>query len=140
MSTYVNLGSRQVTGIADNTGRNEGNWTVTFSPDIINVNMPYCEVSHIVVNGAPGSQFSVWIDAQQWDTNQLGQNNSWDPAIPMPLRPGQYLYFFYSDATSDNSPPNVTIWLRYDQDIYANLQALNGMQAQMLCPGLRKMQ
>jgi hypothetical protein len=127
MSTFVNLGSRMVTGAADQTGRNIGKWTVAFSPDIINVNLPYCEVSHIVVNGAPGSQFTVWIDAQQWDTNQLGAANSWDPSVPLPLRPGQFLYFFYSDADTDSNPPVVTIWLRYDQDIAANNSALLGM-------------
>lgn len=131
MSTYVPLGSRTGTQqfgqvSADNTGRNIGNWTVTFDPNTINCNLPYFEVCHIVVNGAPGASFTIWIDAQQWDANQNGFQNSWDPAVPLPLRPGNYLYFFYSDPATDGLPPAVTVWLRYDQDIDANVQALTG--------------
>ena len=123
MSTYVPLGSRVLTGKADQTGNNKGNWTVVFDPPSLNVNVPYFEVCHIVIMGAAGSSFSVAIDLNQWDTNQNGFLNSWDPAVPMPLRPGQYLYFYWSDPSTDGTPPTVTIWLRYDQDIKANLIA-----------------
>lgn len=120
MSTYVPLGSRVVTGIPDQTGNNQGNWTVEFDPPTLNVNVPYFEVCHIVVNGAAGASFDVFIDINQWDTNQNGFKNSWDPAVPLPLRPGNYLYFYYSDPVSDGTPPQVTVWLRYDQDVTAN--------------------
>lgn len=120
MSTYVPLGSRNLTGSADLTGNNTGNWTVAFDPNTLNVNVPYFEVCHIVIEGAAGSSFSVFIDINQWDTNQNGFLNSWDPSVPLPLRPGQTLYFYWSDQTTDNTPPEVTIWLRYDQDIRAN--------------------
>jgi len=127
MSTYVNLGSRQLTGLPDNTGNNSGNWTVVFSPDILSSSVPLYEVCHIVVNGAAGAMFSVFIDGRQWDTNQNGFANSWDPAVPMPLRTGETLYFYWSDSVTDGTPPLVTVWLRYDQDIRANLQQLLGM-------------
>jgi hypothetical protein len=103
---------------------------VTFDPNTLNApGVPYFEVCHIVVNGAGGSSFSVYIDTYQWDTNQNGYANSWDPAVPLPLRPGQYLYFFYSDPVTDNTPPTVTVWLRYDQDIPANQAATLGMSS-----------
>jgi hypothetical protein len=124
VSTYVPLGSRNLTGVADNTGNNTGNWTVSFTPDVLNCNLPYFEVCHIVVAGAGGSNFGVYIDLQFWDTNQNGFLNSWDPAVPMPLRPGQTLYFYYSDPITDNTPPVITVWLRYDQDIRANAAAM----------------
>jgi hypothetical protein len=140
MATYVTIGPRAAsTSLAgasgplvgpDTTGRNTGNWTVTFDPDDLNSNMPFFEVCHIVVNGAPGSGFTMWIDNYQWDSNQNGYSNSWDPAVPMPLRPGQTLYFFWSDVSTDGLPPSVTIWLRYDQDILANQQSLLGLAAQ----------
>lgn len=126
MSTYVPLGSRTVEGIPDPTGRNSGKWTVVFDPPTISCNLPYFEVCHIVIEGAIGSSFTVFIEAAQWDTNQNGNANSWDPSVPMPLRPGQNLYFFWSDPDTDNTPPQVTIWLRYDQDIRANLVQLLG--------------
>jgi hypothetical protein len=130
VSTYVPLGPRvasqnQGQVAQDNTGNNTGNWTVQYTPQDINCNIPYFEVCHITVNGAPGSTFTIFIDTFQWDTNQNGSNNSWDPAVPMPLRPGQWLYFYYSDPVSDDTPPQVTIWLRYDQDIRANNAAVN---------------
>lgn len=127
MATYVSLGPRgSVQGAADNTGFNTGNWTVVFDPAAMNCNVPYFEVCHIVLQGAAGSTFSVFVDVQQWDTNQNGYKNSWDPAVPIPIKPGQYLYFYWSDAIADNTPPSVTVWLRYDQDIRANLAAVFG--------------
>jgi hypothetical protein len=135
VSTYVPLGPRvaNVNGgqvAQDNTGHNPGNWTVTFDPATINCTVPIFEVCHITVNGAPGSGFTVFIDSFQWDTNQNGYSNSWDPSVPLPLKPGQYLYFYYTDAATDGMPPAVTIWLRYDQDITANQRALLGVTAQ----------
>lgn len=126
MSTYVPLGSRKAVGVSDTTGQNTGNWTVTFDPLTLNSTLPYIEVCHIVINGAAGSSFTVFIDINQWDTNQNGFANSWDPAVPLPLRPGNYLYFYWSDPSTDATPPSVTIWLRYDQDIIANKANLYG--------------
>lgn len=127
MSTYVPLGPRgPAEGVPDTTGFNSGNWTVVFDPSTMNCNVPFFEVCHIVLEGAAGSTFSVWVDVQQWDTNQNGFKNSWDPAVPISLKPGQYLYFYFSDPISDETPPTITIWLRYDQDIRANLAAVYG--------------
>jgi hypothetical protein len=131
MSTYVSLGARgPVTGVADQTGFNTGKWTVTFDPNTINCSVPLFEVSHIVINGAAGSSFSVFIELAQWDTNQNGFANSWDPSVPMPLKPGQYLYFYWSDPSTDGQPPIVTIWLRYDQDIIVNQETFLGLAPQ----------
>jgi hypothetical protein len=134
MATFVSLGPRvgsqsQGQVQADQTGNNPGNWTVTFGPDDLNCNLPYFEVAHIVLQGAAGSSFTVWIDNFQWDANQNGFSNSWDPSVPLPLRPGQTLYFYWSDLATDGTPPMVTIWLRYDQDIIANQRSLLGTQA-----------
>jgi hypothetical protein len=129
MSTYVPLGARgAVTGSEDLTGFNPGNWTIVFDPATMNCNVPYFEVCHIVVNGAAGSSFSIYVDLAQWDTNQQGYKNSWDPAVPISMKPGQYLYFYWSDPDTDGTPPIVTIWLRYDQDIIANRNAVYGQQ------------
>jgi hypothetical protein len=124
--SYVTLGARgPVTGLADMTGLNSGNWTVAFTPAILNVNVPQFEVYKMIVAGAPNTTFRVYIDGQQWDVGIYGTQNSWDPVQPLIVRPGQYLYFMYSDAISDANPPVVTVWLRYDP-------LLNNLPAQLV--------
>lgn len=127
MSTFVPLGPRgPIKGVPDTTGRNTGNWTVTFDPDDMNCSIPIFEVSHMVIKGAANSTFTVYVDLHQWSAAQNGQINEWDPSVPLQLFPGQFLYFFWSDPTTDNTPPSVEIWLRYDQDIIANKKAIAG--------------
>jgi hypothetical protein len=88
--------------------------------------MPQFEICHINVDGAPASSFQIFIDTRLWDTVLNGTQNSWDPTVALPLNPGNYLYFCWSNPSSDGQPPQVTIWLRYDQDVYANQKALLG--------------
>lgn len=124
--SYVTLGARgPVTGLTDMTGLNMGNWTVAFTPAILNVNVPQFEVYKMIVAGAPNTTFRVYIDGQQWDVGIYGTQNSWDPVQPLIVRPGQYLYFMYSDAVTDANPPVVTVWLRYDP-------LLNNLPAQLV--------
>ncbi len=105
------LGPRTAQGQADLTGNNAGNWTVVFSPDVFSISVPF-EVYHIVVSGAPGSTFTIYIENFQWDNVQVGQQNSWDPSQVMQIKPGQTVYFYYSDPITDGFPPSVTLWLR----------------------------
>jgi hypothetical protein len=113
--SYITLGSRgPVTGKADTTGLNPGNWTISFTPDIIDVNQPQFEVYKMIVHGAPNTTFNVYIDNALWDTGIYGTQNSWDPTQPLIMRPGNTLSFTYSDPVTDGQPPVCTIWLRYD--------------------------
>lgn len=114
MADYVGLGARTQTGVADQTGNNPGNWTVTFDPVTIDVSIPIFEVYKIVIHGAPYSTFNVFLGVNQWDTAIRGDLSSWDPSEPLIMNPGQYLYFYWSDPVSDNTPPQVVIWMRYD--------------------------
>jgi len=123
MSTFVSLGPRVQKGVAAPTNAPQ-NWQVIFDPATINCTMPYFEVSHISVMGAQGSSFTIYIDAQEWENVQNGYINSWDPVVPIPLHPGQYLYMYWSNPDTDGNPPTVTIWMRYDQDIIANRRTL----------------
>jgi hypothetical protein len=112
---YKTLGSRTATGTADTTGQNTGNWTVSFPPNLISVQVTEFEVYKIVVTGsAQTATFNVFVDAKQWDTSVYATNNSWDPSQPLIMRFGETLYFFYSTPSSDGHMPSVTIWLRHD--------------------------
>lgn len=117
MANYIELGPRgPVNGAADNTGLNPGNWTIALDPAVLSVSteIRYFEVYKMIVHGAPGSTFNVYVDRNEWDTAVFGQQNSWDPIQPLKMQNGQTLYFMYSDPVSDGTPPTVTVWLRYD--------------------------
>lgn len=129
MSTYVTLGSKVAKGAEDTTGLNEGNWTVTFGPAALGATVPFFEACKIVIAGAAGSTAVIQIDNRNWDYVQRADANSWEAGDPMPLTPGQTVYFFWSDPVSDDIPPEVTMWLRYDLEIPANQAAAPGTQA-----------
>jgi hypothetical protein len=103
-----------ITGKADTTGQNVGNWTVTFDPTILASNVSQFEVYKMIVSGPTNSTFDVYVEAKQWDTSVFGDQNSWDPTQPLIMRPGETLYFYYRIATTNTPAPVVTIWLRYD--------------------------
>jgi hypothetical protein len=117
MPSYLPLGSRSITGTADQTGNNAGNWTIVFNaaefPDV-----PYFEIYKIIVTGAPNSTFDVFIGANQWEANQRGDNNVWNGAQQITSK--QEVYFYWSDPVSDGNPPMVLMWLRYDTSIPQN--------------------
>ena len=112
---YRTLGSRAAKGAADTTGRNPGNWTVTFDPNLLNVQVTEFEVYKIIVKGgAASATFDVYVDAQLWDTAVYAPNNSWDPTQPLIVRFGQSVYFFYTSAATDGKQPLITAWLRHE--------------------------
>lgn len=113
--TYVGLNARTAKGAGDTTGVNPGNWTVQFSPQVINVNVPHFELYKLVVKGAAGTAtFDVYVNTNQWDTAVYAVHNSWDPQQPLLLTPGDTVYFYYSTASSDGNQPVITAWFRYD--------------------------
>lgn len=117
MATYLYLGPRKITGIPDQTGNNAGNWTVTFDQSVW-PDVPYFEIYKMLINGAPNSTFDVFIGAAQWEMNQRGDTNVWNGA--QQLTPGTELKYYWSDPISDNNPPVVILWLRYDTSIPQN--------------------
>lgn len=121
MTTYVDLGARgPVTGKPDQSGLNPGNWSVTFDPGVLAQSVAQFEVYKIVVSGAANTTFKVYRESKLWDVGVYGTLNSWDPQQPLLMHDGETLLFAYSDAVADNTPPVVTIWLRYDSDLPAN--------------------
>ena len=119
---YFTLGSRFATGALDTTGNNPGNWTVTFDPAAINVNVPQFEIWHIIVKGASSkATFNVFINSNQFSINVYGVANEWDPQTPLVARPGVYIYFYYTTPATDGFQPTITIWLRYDLALTSGL-------------------
>lgn len=80
--------------------------------------VPYFEIYKVLISGAPNSSFNVFIGANQWEINIRGDNNVWNGAQVIAAK--QEIYFYWSDPVTDNNPPTVILWLRYDTDIPQN--------------------
>lgn len=106
--TYQDLGSRQGIGTI-NSAVNSGNWTVEFDPKDV-ASQQLAEVYHMTISGPSGSTFTIYRGTQFWDNVARGDINSWDPTQPLPMRPGDSLFFYWS--TNVPPAPVVTIWLR----------------------------
>lgn len=106
----MDLGGRRTEGKlnADNPVV-AGGWTVAFTPDIVQIRVPY-EVYHAAVRGPSGSALEVWIDDMFYSAAARGDRNEWDPAQPMVVAPGKTVYFHYN--TSAGNPPKVSIFCR----------------------------
>lgn len=104
------LGQRPATGKLDRTNPLGVNfWTVTFDPRLLAIQIPF-EVYHIAVSGPTGSNFQVFLDNTFYDYVNRGDINSWDPAQPMHVRPGQSIYFYWNTGVAP--APSVTIFCR----------------------------
>ena len=122
--SYQYLGPRgPITGALDTTGNNVGNWTVGFNPVLLSFTVPEAFVYKIQVTGAVGSTFNVYVENKQWDSNIFGNQNSWDDdgGDTLIVRTGESLYFYFSDQTTDVTPPVVTIFLRYDLNKFGGI-------------------
>jgi hypothetical protein len=125
--SYVPLGARSSTGVQDATGNNTGNYTVSFAPADLDINVPYFEVYKIVIHGQIWSNFTVWVDSKQFDVSQQGYSNAWEPeGGTLQLNPGNTLYFYWSTPVSTLVAPTVTIWLRYDNSLPGNPASYSG--------------
>lgn len=122
-ASYGYLGKRgPYTGVLDTSGFNPGNWTIAFSPAILNVQIPEYFIYKIQCSGALGSTFNIFVENVEWDVNIFGTQNSWhdDAGDGLVVRSGENVYLCYSDAVGDNTPPVATIFLRYDLGKFGN--------------------
>lgn len=118
--SYKTLGPRgPITGVADPTGNNPGNWTIVFNPVILNFNIPEVFIYKVTVAGALGSSFDLYIENQKHASNIFGNQNDYnDDSDTLVIRPGETLYLYYSNSASDSVPPIATVFLRYDLNLY----------------------
>lgn len=107
------LGSRQASGIIDNSGYNpygNGFWCVTFDPRIFAMSSNAFEIYHIALKGPSGSMLEVWIDRTFYETTPRGDVNSWDPNNAMELTGGSTVYFYWNSSATP--APLITVWLQ----------------------------
>jgi len=108
------LGYRQATGTLSTDGQNpygNGNWVVTFDPQILAVSTGSFEVYHMALKGPLGSSLQVFIDRTFYDITDHGDVNSWDPNETLHLvGGGQTLYLYWNSGLAP--APMVTIWIR----------------------------
>lgn len=125
---YKRLNTRTLTGTADTTFRNTGNWTNAFTSDVINQQVAFFECHHMVVQAAPaGASATIYIGQvfYSFTSPGAGAGSEWDPAQPMLLQPGDSVFFFWN-AVATGTPPVVTMWFRYDDSIRDNQLAGGG--------------
>lgn len=102
------LGRRQKSGVIDPQNKiAAGNYTVTFQPSDFQIRVPIFEIRKIAISGPGGSSMRMYVDTTFIDATVRADLNSWDPAQPLPIMPGQTLYFYWSTGTG--TIPNVTV-------------------------------
>ncbi|HEY6275593.1 MAG TPA: hypothetical protein VIX86_04605 [Streptosporangiaceae bacterium] len=130
MATYVRLPPFKSVAALDTTGANAGNWTNAITANLIAINAPFFELSHIALTSAPvGAAVSLNIN-NQWfyggTSIGVGGVIEYDPSNPPILIPGQDIYLFWNVAAS-GIPPVAHCHFRADIDIPANRQTLLGV-------------
>jgi hypothetical protein len=118
---YIGLGSRRVVSSTDRTGQNTGNYTAAFTPNVININVPYFELYKMIVENVPiGFSATCVIDAKKFSFTLPNQGSEWDPSQPMLLIPGNELDLLWNIPVPNASIPIVTAWFRFDNSIPRN--------------------
>lgn len=116
MPGYFPLGGRPVVAAKDTTGRNPGNWTATISHEIINVTVPVFEMYHLYIQSPTlvGQLTIAQVLHNQyfWDVTLIGQYNSWDPAQPLLMTPGDDVIVLFNVPTTTTPAPQVVGWFR----------------------------
>lgn len=113
----VPLGYRPVKAKADTAGLNAGNYTATFTPDVLGIQNPVFEMYHLYLTApvlAGGStQVDIALNGGYWDTTLIGQRNSWDAQNPLLMTPGDTLFVYFNVPSTNTTVPTVTAWFRY---------------------------
>lgn len=116
---YRGLGPRRVTAVKDSTGNNTGNYTTTFDPAMLAIDVPWFELYRGVVEKAtPGATATIYVDGYPTSANIFGSVAEWDPAQPPLLSPGSSVFFYWSTPATGLAPVT-TLWFRYDDSIGA---------------------
>lgn len=113
--SYITLGSREVIAAADSTGLNEGNWTNAFPLATLGAKVAYYEVYSMVVTNVPANGSIVaYVNNRRRTSAKLFGNAEWDPSQPILMTPDDELYLCWTFAAATGTPPDATVWMRYD--------------------------
>jgi hypothetical protein len=117
LMAYFPLGPRPSTAKADMTGLNTGNWTALLDHSQIGVTTPVFEMYHLFIESptliGKSTTATVLLNLHSWDVTLIGQANSWDPAQPLLMTPGDDLAVMFNVPTTTTPVPVITAWFRY---------------------------
>lgn len=88
-----------------------GGWVIQFQPQDLVQNADF-EIYHGSIKG-PGGTFVVYIGQDQYGVAANGKINEYAPSIPMYVRKGQFIFFYWSISTTP--APQAWIYLRTPQ-------------------------
>lgn len=115
---YRTLGARPVVAAKDTTGLNTGNWTAVLDGAVITNTVPTFEMYHLYLTAptliGTATTATVMLNLLHWDVTLIGQANSWDPAQPMLMQPGDTLYVLFNVPVTTTPAPTVAAWFRYE--------------------------
>ena len=115
--SYIDLGRKKVTAVADMSGLNDGNWTNAFTHDVLGANVGSFECYRMTAINVPSlASLSVYKNSDVYSAVVLYGNAEWDPSQPMPLGPADDVYLCWNQAAA-GTPPTCWMWLRYDPAI-----------------------
>jgi len=123
VSDYVSLPQVTKTAATDRTGKNAGNYTISFTAADLPV-ISQLEIYHMTVSNAPvlaTAQILVRNTLFSVVTALLGGFNEWDPSEPALINSGDEIDFLWAVATSVTPAPQATLWLRYDSTLARNV-------------------
>lgn len=119
MAGFMTLGARPVLATADTSGQNTGNWTCVFDQSVISNTVPVFEMYHMYITSpqltTTLTTAKVVLNTNFWDATLIGQLNSWDPAQPLLMTPGDTLYVMFNVPVATTPVPLVTAWFRYER-------------------------
>lgn len=76
-----------------------GFYTIEFAPSDFQIRARTFVIKHISIRGPSGSSLELWIDNTFRDATPRGDLNSWDPAQPLPMKPGQSMFIYWNVGT-----------------------------------------
>jgi hypothetical protein len=123
VSDYVSLPQVTKAATIDRTGKNTGNYTISFTAADLPV-ISQLEIYHMTVNNAPvlaTAQILIRNTLFSVVTALLGGFNEWDPSEPALINSGDEIDFLWAVSTSVTPAPQATLWLRYDSTLTRNI-------------------